>query len=625
MKEGSSLKLSNTNKIQTVGKYASTFLICTQLLGIVAPSATALADTNNPSEMNANSTQVNNSTPIDNVTFPTRFPNNPSVVKTFKYINAQGETLKLVNVFAHVGDSIDLNSMLPPSNGQNMVIESAHSQFNIVNSPGNTNNPNIAQQNPIIVIVKSNDVSNQNGTSTSSNNSSQSNNATEDQTSNSTSVDSNTSNKQDSVSTNNNQSDSQSNEENSNTNTPSEVQLPSTATNTDGSSRDNVVNPMLRPDNNADQISNAAEFNSNVPFDYDSDYVRDFSKIKEYKGFDKTVLRWKPYLAKVTKYYKMSKYNDLFLAIMENESHGLSEKTPDIMQSSESAGLSPNSLKPEQSIEQAVRYMKAIVEHAKDLDKSEHQNPMLSKNQYHDYATDKRLLAQTYAFGGNFLDYINKQKNGYTLKNTENYSKNVIAPLLGNTAGTKYKYSNEISRMYHKEYLYTNGGNFFYGDLVERYMVNNFMRKILKNLIQYNGDEYVFGGHNPQTGFDCSGFTSYGLSLVNCTLPAYTVSQFNMTKKVSRLNKAKPGDLIFFKGTYGAPDFIAHVEFIIDRHTMFGANGSGIGFHNIDELYWKNHYAGVRRVKNSKQLNLIAKMEFENDVKNAVSEYSNKF
>jgi hypothetical protein len=380
--------------------------------------------------------------------------------------------------------------------------------------------------------------------------------------------------------------------------------------------RKEVTNPMLRPDDSSDKIDNASQFESQVPFN-DNDVQRDLNKVKPYKDYDKSVLRWMPYLKKVTKQYKMTKYTDLFLAIMENESKGNGQ---DIMQSSESAGLAPNSLNQHQSIEQAVRYMKSITKKAKEMDKAERKNPFMPKEECHDYATDNRLLAQTYAFGPGFLDYIAKQKDGYTFKNTEKYSRTVIAPALGNKTGKKYKYSNNISKMYHKEYLYRNGGNFFYGDLTAQYMVTGYMRTIMKEMIKYSGQDYVWGGKNPQMGFDCSGLTSYGLNQVGVNVPSYTVSQWNMLKHVKRLNKAKPGDLIFFKGTYGAPDFISHVEFVIDRHTMFGSNSSGVGFHNIDEKYWHEHYAGVRRVKNARQLNKIAEQELDQEVQAVVAD-----
>lgn len=375
-----------------------------------------------------------------------------------------------------------------------------------------------------------------------------------------------------------------------------------------------IHNPMLRPDGNSDQISNAKNFKSEVPF-RNGDEIKNMNKVKLYKDFDKSVLRWKPYLDKVTKHYHMKKYTDLFLAIMENETHGTKA---DLMQSSESTGLKPNTLGPHQSIEQAVRYMKSIVKKAKAMDKAEQRNPKVHKNQYHYYATDNRLLAQTYAFGGGFLDYISKQKDGYTLAAAQRYSKDVIAPKLGNANGETYHYDNPISRMYHKEYLYKNGGNYFYGDLVSQYMVNGFMHKIMEKLINYVGQPYVWGGKDPQSGFDCSGLVSYGLKQVGVNLPSYTVTQFQDTKPVKSVADIKPGDLVFFKGTYGSPNFISHVAFIIDRHTMFGSDSSGVGFHNLDESYWKHHFAGIRRVKQSKQLNHQAHQAFQAQVRHAI-------
>lgn len=382
--------------------------------------------------------------------------------------------------------------------------------------------------------------------------------------------------------------------------------------------------PELVPDNSNLRISSASNFSSEVPFNSNTDIERDMSKIEDFKDFSKSVLKWKPFMDKVVKHYQMQRYETLLLAIMQNESQGNEKKVSDIMQSSESAGLKPNSLDPQQSIEQAVKYLKSITNKATQMDYAEQQNKNINPTQYHDYSTDYRMLAQVYNYGPNFLDYVSKQKSGFTLKVSENYSKDIIAPKLGNITKAKYSYKNNISKMYHKPYLYKNGGNFFYSDLVAQYMITGFMKNIVKQTAKDHviGSKYVWGGKNPKTGFDCSGFTSYYLSKVGVHLPSYTVSQWEKTKSLSRLNRARPGDLIFFKGTYGTPNFISHVGFIIDRHTMFDADGNGVGFHDLNNSYWKKHYAGVRRLKNAGHINQMANSQFNKQISSISTHYS---
>lgn len=388
--------------------------------------------------------------------------------------------------------------------------------------------------------------------------------------------------------------------------------------------RSHVSNPMFRTNNvyrhYAHEYShNGGHYRNTVPMSKSTEPTRDMSKVKPFKGFDKNVLRYKPYLDKVCQHYHMTKYETLFLAIMENESRGQGR---DVMQSSESAGLHTNSLNPQQSIEQAVKYMKSIVSKASKMDRAERRNKKMKPADYHDYSTDTALLAQTYNYGAGFLDYVSKSKNGYNLNVAQQYSKDVVAPRLGNKNGSKYKYDNPIARMYHKTFLYTNGGNYFYGPMVEQYMTNGtFMHQILQHLIKYAGQKYVFGGKNPHEGFDCSGIVSYGLKLLHVDFPSYTVTQWHDTKPVKSINDAKPGDLIFFKGTYGSPNFISHVEIVVDRDTMFGSDGSGVGFHDIHQPYWNKHFAGIRRLPQANELNKKARMSLEKEVKSAVNEY----
>ncbi|MDN6964037.1 C40 family peptidase, partial [Enterococcus faecium] len=142
---------------------------------------------------------------------------------------------------------------------------------------------------------------------------------------------------------------------------------------------------------------------------------------------------------------------------------------------------------------------------------------------------------------------------------------------------------------YGKTYLYLNGGNFYYAELVKQYIgggsgnqanPSEFWGKMKTEIEKYQGWPYVWGGKNPTTGFDCSGLTAnlYQFS-AGITIDSYTVTQYEATEAVS-IKEAKAGDLIFFRGTYGAPDFISHVGIYVNETTMYDSNSSGIGYHN---------------------------------------------
>ncbi|MBY6889359.1 lysozyme family protein [Clostridium botulinum] len=305
------------------------------------------------------------------------------------------------------------------------------------------------------------------------------------------------------------------------------------------------------------------------------------------KPLSQSVLKWKSSVEKYCKQFGVPQLVPYALAIMEVESGG---NLPDLMQSSESAGLPVNTLQYEASIEQGIKHLKNCFDDAK-----------IYKNE-----NDLLGIIQAYNYGKAYITYLGKHKKSHDIDIAEQYSKEVVAPSLGNTGGTTYSYVNEVSMKYNKTYLYTNGGNFFYAYLVQQYVgggsgvptnPSEFYSKIKNEMEKYQGWSYVWGGKNPQMGFDCSGLTSYLYqTIVGIPLESYTVTQFEQSAPVS-LDEAKSGDLIFFRGTYGSPDFISHVGIYVNKTTMYDSSSRGIGYHTWNQGYWLEHFAGVRRVK----------------------------
>lgn len=259
------------------------------------------------------------------------------------------------------------------------------------------------------------------------------------------------------------------------------------------------------------------------------------------------------------------KYIDLMLAVCMQESGG---RVADVMQSSESLGHSlPNQIGTDASIKQGVKYM---WENMKKTGADKSDDELLLKT-----------AVQAYNFGGGFIPFT--KDNGY-------------------------KYSKELAQQFSAIYAVKMGwssyGDVDYIDHVWRYLrkgnggssqaLGDF-QKIFDTIKQFDGQPYVFGGKNPSMGFDCSGIVSWAYAQQGITFPSYTVTQWEQTVPIER-SEAKAGDLIFFKGTYGSPDFISHIEFYIDEKTMFGSNSSGVGYHDPSDAYWQSHFAGIRRL-----------------------------
>lgn len=115
---------------------------------------------------------------------------------------------------------------------------------------------------------------------------------------------------------------------------------------------------------------------------------------------------------------------------------------------------------------------------------------------------------------------------------------------------------------------------------------------------KYLGYPYVWGGSNPSTSFDCSGFVCW---VVNHTEGLANVGRTtanglrSLTTAVAPAS-AQPGDLVFFKDTYAnAPDGASHVGIYVGGGMMIHC-GSPISYADITDRYWQNHLLGFGRL-----------------------------
>lgn len=112
---------------------------------------------------------------------------------------------------------------------------------------------------------------------------------------------------------------------------------------------------------------------------------------------------------------------------------------------------------------------------------------------------------------------------------------------------------------------------------------------------KYLGYPYVWGGSSPSTSFDCSGFVSWVInhSGVGSVGRQTASGLFNLCTPVSKADM-KPGDLIFFTGTYSSPTPVSHVGIYVGGGKMIHC-GDPISYANINSNYWTSHfYSGGR-------------------------------
>lgn len=111
--------------------------------------------------------------------------------------------------------------------------------------------------------------------------------------------------------------------------------------------------------------------------------------------------------------------------------------------------------------------------------------------------------------------------------------------------------------------------------------MENLRSSIVKNAIQYVGNAYVYGGTDPHTGVDCSGFTRYILShAAGVYLNRTAASQSAQGRTVS-VDEAKPGDLVF----YSSGSHVDHVAIYIGDGRVVHASNEQTGITTSDMYY----------------------------------------
>ena len=117
---------------------------------------------------------------------------------------------------------------------------------------------------------------------------------------------------------------------------------------------------------------------------------------------------------------------------------------------------------------------------------------------------------------------------------------------------------------------------------------------IIAEAEKYLGYPYVWGGSNPNTSFDCSGYVSWVINHSGWNVGRLGAQGLcNICTPVTGA-QARPGDLIFFKGTYDTPG-VSHVGIYVGNGMMIHC-GNPISYANVNTTYWKNHFYAYGRL-----------------------------
>ena len=110
---------------------------------------------------------------------------------------------------------------------------------------------------------------------------------------------------------------------------------------------------------------------------------------------------------------------------------------------------------------------------------------------------------------------------------------------------------------------------------------------IIAEAEKYLGYPYVWGGSSPSTSFDCSGFVCWVLNHSGWNVGRTTAQGLCNFCTPVRYSDAKPGDLVFFMGTYDTPE-VSHVGIYVGNDMMIHC-GDPISYSNLNSAYWQEH------------------------------------
>lgn len=224
------------------------------------------------------------------------------------------------------------------------------------------------------------------------------------------------------------------------------------------------------------------------------------------------------------------------------------------------------------------------------------------------------------AYDSHYGKYVVIEKDGYTTKYAHMDSLNVTAGEVvgrGSPIGTTGNTGSSMGSHLHIECLY--GGEYynplFYFEAGEGTVYGEppggapedvlppggyddaAVQALLEEAARYIGYPYVWGGADPSTGFDCSGFVCWVFTNSGVRDLARTTAQgiYSQCTPVSA-SAAKPGDIIFFTGTYHSGTPVTHVGIYCGNGIMAHA-GDPVKYSSVNSPYWQRHFYGFGRLR----------------------------
>ena len=179
----------------------------------------------------------------------------------------------------------------------------------------------------------------------------------------------------------------------------------------------------------------------------------------------------------------------------------------------------------------------------------------------------------------------------------------VIREDLGLTADQLARYEVLVETYGNKEYLFAddiysivNPGHYGDYEVPPEALTDVRFANMIQEGEKYLGYPYVWGGSKPSTSFDCSGFVSWVINHCNNGWNVGRQTANGLLNHCTKIpvSEAKPGDLIFFKGTYDVKG-ASHVGIYVGEGMMLHC-GSPIQYTSVNTNYWRKHFYTYGRI-----------------------------
>jgi cell wall-associated NlpC family hydrolase len=221
------------------------------------------------------------------------------------------------------------------------------------------------------------------------------------------------------------------------------------------------------------------------------------------------------------------------------------------------------------------------------------------------YRTETRTGSTTYtdADGNSHTEYYTytvEVPYSYYILNVSLVNRSFGSVAAANlTAEQKEMYDIYTETQGNKPYLfegnvYVNRGEYTDYDVPPDALTDTTFAAMLAEAEKYLGYPYVWGGSSPSTSFDCSGFVSWVVNHSGWSMGRLTANGLMNRCAIIPPSEARPGDLIFFQGTYDTSG-ASHVGIYVGNGMMIHC-GNPISYASVTTAYWTNHFYAYGRL-----------------------------